>query len=85
MSGKKGEDIVCAAVSSMTMLVANTIEALGYECDIEEDKKKPYIKFRLKNTDDISQKIINTFREELKELQRGYPENIQVIEQSKGR
>lgn len=77
----EGSDIICAAVSAMTMLVCNTITGqLKADADIRTDEKTATVSFRLKSSADKNIKaILNGLRCELEELTKEYPENINVI------
>ena len=78
-----GADVLCAAVSSMTMLVVNTLtEAFGAEVDFTADEKKPSIRVELisapdKNHDAV-QGVIYGFVLQLQDLSEQYPSNLYV-------
>ena len=76
-----GQDIVCAAVSSMTMLTVNLVEgAFGVPSDLRVDEAKGDIYFHLKEEDPTASKIRKGFRDELTALSEEYPQNILVKE-----
>ncbi|HAN20605.1 MAG TPA: hypothetical protein DCP51_02840 [Clostridiales bacterium] len=75
-----GKDIVCAAISAMTMLTVNTI------CDVylqkaftETNDKTSAVSFKLVNKDKASVGLLKSFYEELVSLQKEYPVNLKVI------
>ena len=79
---ESGSDIVCSAVSAMTMLICNTItEQFGINADISSDEKKAKVSLKLKNTDhnDNAKSLITGFRNELVSLMQEYPDNIKVL------
>lgn len=76
-----GADIVCAAVSAMTMLTVNLLaEAFGLDTELEVDEENADISLSLKQQSDIGDKIISAFKAELDGLAEEYPQNILVKE-----
>ncbi len=79
-----GADIVCASVSSMTMLVCNAItERFGGDAKVTVDEKKNRISLRLNEPSEAALMLIASLRFELTDLSRNYPDNIKVIEKGK--
>ncbi len=79
MHSESGSDIVCAAVSAMTMLVVNTVcEVYVQKAAVNVNEDNVSVSFLLKNSHQPSMGLIKGFFEELKSLQRDYPENINV-------
>ncbi len=73
---REGNDIVCAAVSSCTMLVCNAItENFGATADVKVEENR--ITLSLKENSESAQKLIAAFCEHLETLSREY-ENIKV-------
>lgn len=71
VSEKDGNDIVCAAVSSCTMLVCNAItENFGADADVEVGENR--IALRLKERSDSAAKLISAFYEHLKVISEEY-------------
>ena len=78
MSAPKGEDIICAFVSSACLMAANTItEIIGIDADASASDG--YLKLMIKASANSAQDILNGLRLHLSELQKDYPENINVI------
>lgn len=76
-----GQDIVCAAVSAMTMLTVNLIEnAFGIKSSVTVDEKKGIIQLSVKEASPTASNIIDAFRQELVALSVDYPQNILVKE-----
>ena len=76
-----GDDIVCAAVSAMTMLTVNLLtEAFGLDCELKVDEESADIALSLKQQSDVGDKIISTLKQELVCLAEEYPQNILVKE-----
>ncbi|MBE6677495.1 MAG: ribosomal-processing cysteine protease Prp [Ruminococcaceae bacterium] len=76
-----GQDIVCAAVSAMTMLTVNLIEdAFGIKSDLRVDDGKGVIALSLEEENPTASKIIGAFKQELVALSVEYPQNILVKE-----
>lgn len=74
--GTEGNDIVCAAVSSCTMLVCNAItENFGATADVKVEENR--ITLALKEKSDAAQKLLSAFCEHLETLSREY-KNIKV-------
>ncbi|HJA58279.1 MAG TPA: ribosomal-processing cysteine protease Prp [Firmicutes bacterium] len=73
-----GADILCAAVSAMTMLVVNTLQG-GFSngsCEVRSGDNS--VTFRTERTDVLSEALLKSFRDELTALQAEYPENLRV-------
>ncbi len=68
---REGSDIVCAAVSSCTMLVCNAItENFGAEADVKVDENR--ITLRLHERSEAAEQLISAFYEHLEELSHEY-------------
>lgn len=73
---REGNDIVCAAISSCTMLVCNAItESFGAKADVKVEENRIFL--RLNEPNDAAQKLISAFYEHLKTLSEDY-ENIKL-------
>ena len=76
-------DVLCAAISGMTMLTVNTlIECFGVEVDFVSDEKKPLIKAELlscpdKNRD-AANGVVQGFVLQLQDFASQYPNNLYV-------
>ena len=78
MSAPKGEDLICAFVSSACLMAANTVtEIIG--ADADADAEDGYLKLLIKKSANSAQDILNGLKLHLTELQKDYPENINVI------
>ena len=78
MSAPKGEDIICAFVSSACLMTANTVtEVIGINA--EASANDGYLKLMIKASANSAQDILNGLKLHLSELQKDYPENINVI------
>lgn len=76
---ESGSDIVCAAVSSMTMLVANTItDVFKDKADIKVDEAQNEVSLRLINGSEKSMELIEGFKREIIQLVLDYPEFIKI-------
>lgn len=73
-----GEDIVCAAVSSMTNLVCNAAEAFGAQAEICQNGEEAYLSYRLQNECKEAERLLSVFCEELRQLEIQYPEFVRV-------
>ena len=72
-----GKDIVCAAVSSIVLCSVEAISKFDINAvDIKETKDK--LEIIINKTDDITKKLINNMLNCLKELEKKYPQNIQI-------
>lgn len=81
-SGKavEGKDIVCAAISAMTMLTVNTIcEVYLQKAFTKTDDKIATVSFKLENRDKASVGLLKSFYNELVSLEKDYSENLNVI------
>ena len=74
MSAPKGEDLICAFVSSACLMAANTVTEI-----IGADAEDGYLKLLIKKSANSAQDILNGLKLHLTELQKDYPENINVI------
>ena len=78
MSAPHGEDLICAFVSSACLMTANTVtEVIGLDAVAEADDG--YLKLMIKNSANSAQDILNGLKLHLSELQKDYPESINVI------
>lgn len=71
-----GKDIVCAAVSSMTITTVNNIIALDDSIDYEENSGLLII--RVKRDTEINNKLLDNLVRMLTELMGQYPKNIEI-------
>ena len=71
-----GKDIVCAAVSSIAIAVANDIIALDESIDYETDSGLLII--RVKRDTEINNKLLDNLVRMLNELKAQYPKNIEI-------
>ena len=73
-----GADILCAAVSAMTMLVVNTLQG-GFSngtCEVRSGDNS--VAFRTGAADAFPEALLNAFRDELTALQAEYPDHLRV-------
>lgn len=76
-------DVLCAAISGMTMLVINTLtDVFGVEADFTSDEKKPLIRLDIlsctKDKRDAVNGILQGFVLQLQDLSCQYPDNLCV-------
>ena len=71
-----GNDIVCAAVSTMAITTVNGILALEDSLDYEENSGLLII--RTKENTDVNQKLLENLITMLEELKSQYPKNIEI-------
>ena len=75
----KGEDIVCASVSSAAYMTANGItEVLGVKAEASDDEKG-MMKLSLLEIDDAAVKMICSLAFHLEHLAKDYPKNLKVF------
>lgn len=78
MSAPHGQDLICAFVSSACLMTANTVtDILTLKADAEASDG--YLRLEIKENPIKAQDILNGLQLHLSELQRDYPENINVI------
>ena len=78
MSAPHGEDLICAFVSSACLMAANTItEVIDLNAEAKADDG--YLRLMIKNSANSAQDILGGLKLHLSELQKDYPENINVI------
>ena len=78
MSAPHGQDIICAAVSSACYMAVNTItEVIGIEADAAATDG--YMRLEIESSIEKAQDILNGLYLHLTELEKQYPENINVI------
>ena len=72
-----GKDIVCSAVSSITMCTVEAIALFDINAvDIKQSKDK--LDIIINKEDEITSKLINNMLNCLKELEKQYPKNIKI-------
>ena len=72
-----GKDIVCAAFSSIVMTSVEGIASID-ESAIDIEQKKDNLNIIINKHDDITNKLIKTMINLLKELEKKYPKNIKI-------
>lgn len=78
MSAPKGEDLICAFVSSACLMAANTVtDVIGLNASAAADDG--YLRLVINGSASSAQDILNGLMLHLTELQKDYPENINVI------
>lgn len=75
-----GKDIVCASVSSTVITTINILLSLDDKSVVYDDTKGLTIDI-LKNNN-VTNKIINVLIINLQELEKAYPNNIQIKEEN---
>lgn len=73
---KYGQDIVCAAVSAMTITTVNAIASL--EETIKYTSKEGYVEIIVTKMTDVNETLLNNLLIELEELKNQYPKNIEI-------
>jgi len=74
---EKGEDVLCAFVSSAAYMTANTItEIIGADADAEADDGDMFLTVREKIIE--CQTILNGLRLHLEETEKQYPEYLET-------
>ncbi len=86
---EEGSDILCAAISSMSLLVVNTIESgFGAPVDYQIDEETPALSVSVpalivggidENICFAVSRLIDAYRRQLQELAGDYPKNIRVV------
>ena len=75
----KGKDIVCAAVSSSMLTTVNAIMSFDGK-SIKYEENDTVVITNLKK-DDVTNKLLENLVNVLKELERQYPNNINITEE----
>lgn len=75
---ESGKDIVCAAVSSASILTVNGIELFGKKDLINVTEKDGYLKVKVNNSDETVQTLIQNLMNALTELELDYPKYIKI-------
>ena len=76
----KGEDIVCAAISMLSVHTQNAIEKYCNDpFDQEEDKVNTRMRFMLKGSPgDTCSVLLRSFADSITELKKGYPDYVDI-------
>ena len=74
--GTFGNDIVCAAVSTMAITTVNGIVSLEDSLDYEDNSG--LLEIRVKRVTDTNQKLLENMITMLEELKSQYPKNIEI-------
>ena len=72
-----GKDIVCAAVSSIVMTSVESIAAID-EKSVDVEKSNDMLSITISKHDTITDKLLNTMINLLKEVEKKYPKNIKI-------
>ena len=73
-----GKDIVCASVSSICITTVNALISIDEDC-ITYEENDGYLKIKINSHDEIVDKLINNMINLLRELEKNYKKNIQII------
>lgn len=81
-AGEYGYDIVCSAVSALTINTVNSIESLtGVSFTEDHDDEGGYLKMMLATGKDPgSQLLMNALKLGVRQMAASYPENVSVLE-----
>ncbi len=74
---KAGHDIVCSALSFLSITCANGLEAIALLTPTIREKDG-YLDVTLRETNDQAQTILELFHLGIKDLQQAYPKNIRL-------
>lgn len=72
-----GKDIVCAAVSSISITTVNALISIDEDC-IDYTSNDGFLNINIKKHSDIIDKLIDNMISLLKELEEKYKENIEI-------
>ncbi|MCQ2520502.1 MAG: ribosomal-processing cysteine protease Prp [Lachnospiraceae bacterium] len=77
---KFGKDIVCSAVSALTITTINSMDTLlEASCELISDEKRGYIDFRVNNYESESvQLLFKSYKLGLEEIERNYKKNVKL-------
>jgi len=81
MAAERGEDIVCAAVSSACLMTANTVTDI-LRLDADAAATDGFLRLTINASPASAQDILQGLRLHLIELAKEYPQNIKVEVQS---
>ena len=74
-----GEDIVCASASSIVICSVEAIANFNINAiDVKQSENK--IEIFINSEDNITKKLVNNMLTCLKELEKKYPKNIEIID-----
>ncbi len=73
-----GNDILCAALSAMTSLVATVMESSGVRHTFETDENIPKALLLTEDTTRITENLLSGLYREVLELAKEYPKHIRV-------
>ena len=74
-----GQDIVCAAISFMSIACANALESVaGMSPEVTE--KDAYLEVRLRQPNDQALTIFKVFESGMKDLKKAYPKHLKLGE-----
>ena len=75
-----GNDIVCASVSSIMYTTVNAIMSFNKDAIIYEDDNS-VVSIKIKEKDEITNKLIENMLNLFESLVNDYPKNIKIIEE----
>lgn len=73
---KHGEDIVCAAVSTATILSANLLERLGFKMDYTVNVEEGFFDLAVLKSNPTLEQVLINLEATLSELELQYPKYI---------
>lgn len=71
-----GQDIVCAAVSTASILTYNALEKLGFKSDLILDIKDGYFHLKVKKSNKTLAALLENLEDSLTQLEQQYPKYI---------
>lgn len=77
LTAPSGQDVLCAFVSSACLMAANTVTDI-LNLSAEAEAESGYLKLAVKGSPVSAQDILKGLLLHLSELQKDYPENINV-------
>ena len=73
---KHGQDIVCAAVSTATILTYNALERLGFKNHLNVSVDEGYFYLKVLKPDTIIASLLENLEDSLNQLEQQYPKYI---------
>ena len=80
-AGVRGEDIVCAGVSALTQAAVMGLERhLGRRIQFSQTKECQLALELLEEPDSLTEAVLMSMLLGLKEISKGYPKNVRIVE-----
>ena len=78
---RHGEDIVCAAVSTATILTNNALERMGFKENIKVSVRDGFFQIEVVKPNEMVAHLLDNLEDTLQQLEKQYPKYIKNLKE----